>query len=69
MDLGKETPAQALLFKLVMNHPEAVASGAVRAPVTIEIAEAMLAVVSEEIMPKRPKKKMPHSVEISVDRA
>lgn len=73
MDLGKKpTPAQDTLFALVMNHPEADAAGAVRAPMTQEIADAFVAVVQEEahkFLPKQPKKKMPHSVEVSVDRA
>jgi len=49
LDLASETPSQDELFKLVMNHPEAVVAGAVRAPVTEEIAAAVETVVSEEI--------------------
>lgn len=73
MDLGKEdTPAQKVLFALVMNHPDAVAGGAVRAPVNDQIAQALMEVVQDEIgkhLPKPRKKRMPHSVQVSVDRS
>jgi hypothetical protein len=73
MDLGKEeTEAQAELFKEVMNHPDAVAGGAVRAPLTTRIALAAARVLQEEIdrlTIQEPKKRMPHKVEVSVERS
>ena len=73
MDLGKEdTEAQAELFKEVMNHPDAVAGGAVRAPLTKTIALAAARVFQEELdrhTIKEPKNRMPHKVEVSVDRS
>jgi len=69
MDLVSETPAQKLLFKLVANHPDAITGGAVRAPVTDEIADAVEKVVSEEIRRHLPKrgKRMGHTIECHVD--
>lgn len=66
IDLRKETPAQAELFKLVMNHPDVSISGAVRAPLTHEIASLFMTVLQEEIAqytPKPPKKRMGHVVQ------
>lgn len=51
IDLGKDTtPFQDTLFQKVMNHPDANAAGAIRAPVTHEIVEAFLAVLREEVV-------------------
>jgi hypothetical protein len=68
MDLGKaSTAAQDKLFALVMNHPDAIAAGAVRAPMTPEIASAFVTVVDEHLKTFLPKKKrMPHTVEVTV---
>ena len=67
VDLGKETPAQQLLFQLVMNHPEAVAQGHVIAPVTPEIAEAFEAIVHEEVLKLVPKR-IAQTVTFELDR-
>lgn len=67
VDLGEETIAQAILFALVMNHPEAVAQGYVIAPVTPEIAEAFTEVLHEEIRKLVPKR-VAQSVEIQIER-
>ena len=69
IDLGRETPAQAELFRLVMNHPDADAGASVRAPLTEEIQRAFLSVLAEHTEVFLPKKKMPHSVEVQVDRS
>lgn len=63
------TEAQDELFRLVMNHPEAAAAGAVRAPLSPEIARAVALVVQEELQRHTVKKKMPHFVQVELDRA
>ena len=67
IDLGKETLAQKALFELVTNHPDTDVGPSMRGPVTDEIAEAFELVLAEEIQKYRPKKKMTHSLKISVD--
>lgn len=67
MDLGKkETESQATLFALVMNHPDAVASGAVRAPLTPEIIAAFEKMIVESLRNMLPKR-MGHVVQVHVD--
>lgn len=69
MDLGKETPAQAALFKEVLNHPEAMAAGAVRAPLTRGIAAAFKAVIDEHLRELLPPtgKRVGHEVKVAIE--
>jgi len=65
IDLNEETPLQALLFKEVMNHPDAIAAGAIRAPLTQGIIIAFEAVVHEYLRTLLPR--MSHVVEVKIE--